>query len=259
MRILVCLKQVADSSDTLQIDEGTGLLSYAANTAFRMNRFDEFALEEALLIKETLPGTEVDALSVGPERVSATVQRAIGMGADHGIHILYRNAGYTSPFTVASLIAECVRDRNYDLIMAGVMAEDTTASQTGQLIAALLDLPCATSVIKEQIRPEGEEVRVEREIEGGNREMVRLGLPAVLTIQPGINLPRYPSFSKVMRARSYLQELIRAEDLEVEEPRESCPRVRIPDTPSQGVFIEGSPREKARKLIKILHEKSLLS
>jgi electron transfer flavoprotein beta subunit len=259
MRILVCVKQVADSSDTLQIDEGTGLLSCSESTAFRMNRFDEFALEEALLIKETLPGTAVDALSVGPERVSANVQRALGMGADHGIHILYINQGHTSPFTVASFVAECVRARHYDLIMAGVMAEDTMASQTGQLIAALLDLPCATSVIKEQIRPESAEVTVEREIEGGNRETVQLRLPAVLTIQPGINLPRYPSFSKVMRARSYLQELIRAEDIAVEEPREFCRRVRTPDAPSPGVFIEGSPGEKARKLIAILHEKSLLT
>jgi electron transfer flavoprotein beta subunit len=259
MKILVCIKQVADSSETLQIDEPTGLLSYAAGTAFRMNRFDEFALEEALLIKERLPGTLVDALSVGPERVSANVQRAMGMGADHGVHILHGAGGYTSPFTVASLIAQCVRARNYDLIMTGVMAEDTMASQTGQLIAALLDLPCATSVIKEQVRPESADIAVEREIEGGSRETVRLKMPAVLTIQPGINFPRYPSFSKVMRARTYRQERIEAEDLEIEEPRESCRRVRVPDGASQGVFIEGSAREKAQKLINLLHEKSLLS
>jgi electron transfer flavoprotein beta subunit len=143
--------------------------------------------------------------------------------------------------------------------MAGVMAEDTMASQTGQLIAALLDLPCATSVIKEEVRPERAEITVEREIEGGSRETVKLLMPAVLTIQPGINLPRYPSFSKVMRARTYAQELIRAEDLAIREPRESCRGVRIPDAASQGVIIEGSPREKAHKLINILHEKSLLS
>ena len=119
-----------------------------------MNRFDEFALEEALLIKEKLPGTLVDALSVGPERASSNVQRALGMGADHGIHILIPSEGYMSPFTVASLIAAFARTRNYDLIMTGVMAEDTMACQTGQLIAALLDLPCATSVIKEEVRPE---------------------------------------------------------------------------------------------------------
>lgn len=259
MKILVCIKQVPDSTDALQIDGPTALLSYPANTAFRMNRFDEFALEEALLVKEKLPGTMVDVLSVGPERVSATVQRAMGMGADHGIHILDETEGYRSPFTVASLIAACIRSRNYDLIMTGVMAEDTMASQTGQIIAALLKLPSASSVIKEEIRPERAEVPVEREIDGGNREVVRLKMPAVLTIQPGINLPRYPSFSKVMRARSYAQELIRAEDLPIEGPREVCRRVRIPDAPPQGAFIEGPPREKAQKLIHILHEKSLLT
>lgn len=258
MKILVCIKQVPDSTDTLQIDEQTGLLSCTANTAFRMNRFDEFALEEALLIKERFSGTLVDALSVGPGRVSATVQRAMGMGADHGIHILDETEGYRSPFTVASLIAACVRSRNYDLIMTGVMAEDTMASQTGQIIAVLLDLPSASSVIKEEIRPERAEALVEREIEGGNREVVRLKMPAVLTIQPGINFPRYPSFSKVMRARACAQERIKAEDLAIEEPREHCRRVRIPESVSQGVFIEGSPREKAQKLVGILHQKSLL-
>ena len=259
MKILVCIKQVPDSGDTLQIDEQAGFLSYAMNTAFRMNRFDEFALEEALLIREKLPETLVDALSVGPERVSATVQRAMGMGVDHGIHILDETEGYQSPFTIASLIAACVRARNYDLIMTGVMAEDTMASQTGQIIAALLGLPSASSVIKEEIRPGRAEVMVEREIEGGNRQVVQLKMPAVLTIQPGINFPRYPSFSKVMRARTYVQELIRAEDLAIEEPREFCRRVRVPEPVSQGVFIGGSPREKVKKLIHILHEKSLLS
>jgi len=259
VKILVCIKQVPDSTDTLQVNEQTGLLSNMANTAFRMNRFDEFALEEALLIKDNFSGTLVDTVSVGPARVSATVQRALGMGADHGIHILDEIEGYRSPFTVASLIAACVFARNYDLIMTGVMAEDTMACQTGQLIAALLDLPSASSVIKEEIRPEKAEVMVEREVEGGNREVVQLKLPAVLTIQPGINFPRYPSFSKVMRARIYAQELIRAEDLVIEKPREVCRKVRIPEPVSQGVVIEGSSREKAQKLIRVLHEKSFLA
>ena len=259
MNILVCVKQVPDSSDTLQINERTGCLSFEPSTVFRMNRFDEFALEEALLIKENLPGTLVDALSVGPERVSSSVQRALGMGVDHGIHILDRSDGYISPFTVASLIAACVRPRNYDLIVTGVMAEDTMACQTGQLIAALLDLPCATSIIKERVCPESGDIVAEREIEGGSRQTLLLKMPAVLSIQPGINLPRYPSFSKVMRARSYPQELIKAEDLIIPEPRESCRGVRIPEAASQRVFIEGFPREKAHQLIKILHEKSLLS
>lgn len=241
------------------MDERTGDLSYLPSTVFRMNRFDEFALEEALLIRESLSGTLVDALSVGPDRVGDTVQRALGMGADHGIHLLDRSAGYVSPFTVASLIAACVSKRNYDLIVTGVMAEDTLAAQTGQLIAALLDLPCATSVLGQEIHPERQEIVVEREVEGGCRQTVRLTLPAVLTIQPGCNQPRYPSFSKVMRARAYPQERIRSEDLMILEPREVRRGIRFAVSSSPGVFLEGTPREKARKLIRILYEKSLLS
>jgi len=259
MKILVCIKQVPDSSEILQVDERTGRLAFPPNAAFRMNRFDEFALEEALLIKEKLSGTFVHALSLGPERVSDTLERALGMGADHAIHILYPCEGYVSPFTVASLVAACVRPRKYDLIMTGVMAEDTSACQTGQIMACLLDLPCATSVIKEEIRPERGEILVQREIEGGSRQTVRIDMPSLLTIQPGINLPRYPSFSKVMRARTYAQELISARNLPAVEIREIRTGLRIPRPASQGVLIEGSPREKARKLINILHEKSLLT
>jgi len=259
MKILVCIKQVPDSFETLQIDERTGRLVLPAGTAFRMNRFDEFALEEALLIKETHRDTLVHALSVGPERVSAALQRALGMGADHGIHILDPFEGYRSPFTVASFIATFARTRRYDIILAGVMAEDTMACQTGQLIAALLDLPCATSVMKEEVHLNRGQITAEREIEGGSREKVQLKLPAVLTIQPGINVPRYPSFSKVMRARTCAQERIRAGDIEVPEPRESSRGIHFPEAASHGVFIQGSPKEKALKLINILHQKSLLS
>ena len=258
LRILVCVKQVIDSSESLTLDERTGELSYHPNSAFRMNRFDEFALEEALLIRQRLAGSTVDALSVGPERVSSNLHRALGMGADHAIHILHREEGYISPFSVASLIAACASPRNYDLIIAGVMAEDTMACQTGQLIAALLDLPCATSVIKEEVWPERAEALVEREIEGGGRETVRLELPAVFSIQPGINSPRYPSFSKVMRAQTYRQEVVKAEDLLVPAPREIRRSIRTPDIAAQGSFVEGSPREKARKLVRIFHEKSIL-
>jgi len=258
VKILVCVKQVPDSGDTLALDERTGWLSYKPLTVFRMNKFDEFALEEALLIKEHYVRTVVHTLSVGPERVGSTIRRALEMGADYGIHILDPSEGYISPFAVASLIAAYARDKGYDLIMTGVMAEDDMACQTGQLIAALLDKPCATSVIKTQIRPEDSTIMVDREIEGGRRLSVRLEIPAVLTIQPGINTPRYPSLSNVMRARIQKQEVMRSEDLPLSETRERCKGVRLPDSTSLVIFIEGSSREKARKLLQALHEKSLL-
>jgi len=154
MKILVCVKQVPDSSDALLIDERTGLLSYTEDAAFRMNRFDEFALEEALLIKEKLPGSLVDTLSVGPERANAPCSGLWAWGRTMASISSVRPTATGAPSRLHLLIAACIHERNYDLIMTGVMAEDTMASQTGQLIAALLDLPCATSVIEEEVRRE---------------------------------------------------------------------------------------------------------
>jgi electron transfer flavoprotein beta subunit len=259
VKILVCVKQVPDSSDTLAVDEQTGQIVFKPSTVFRMNRYDEFALEEALLIKEKYPETSVHALSLGPERVRTTVRRALEMGADHGIHILFTPEIYISPFITASFIASYARTRGYDLIIAGVMAEDDMACQTGQLIAALLELPYATSVISTEFQPENGTVIVDREIEGGCRLSVQLEMPATLTIQSGINTPRYPSLSHVMRARAQQQEVIRAEDFNQPETREVCVGVRLPAPVSMGTFIEGSSREKARKLLRILHEKNFLS
>jgi electron transfer flavoprotein beta subunit len=259
VKILVCVKQVPDSSDTLAIDEKIGRIVFKPSTVFRMNRYDEFALEEALLIKEKFSGTSVHALSFGPERAGTTVRRALEMGADHGIHMLFTSEIYVSPFITAWFIASYARNKDYDLIMVGVMAEDDMACQTGQLIAALLDMPYATSVVSAEFQPEKGVANVDREIEGGRRLSLQLQMPAVLTIQSGINTPRYPSLSNVMRARTQLQEVIRAEDFNLPEIREVCVEVRLPAPVSMGTFIEGSSREKARKLLQVLHEKNFIS
>lgn len=258
MKILVCIKQVPDSADTLKIDESTGWVDYGRSTVFRMNRFDEFAVEEGLLIQEKIPGTIVHALSVGPARVSSTIRRALEMGVHHGIHILDPQERYLSPFAIASFIAAYAQSKGYDLILTGIMAEDDMACQVGQLVASLMDIPCATSVISEEIKIESRELFVEREIEGGYRQSLVLALPAAVTIQPGINFPRYPSLSNVLRARNQQQELIHAENLAIPPEREVMKSLRLPDQGTKGSFIEGSPREKARKLMEILHEKALI-
>ncbi len=259
VKILVCVKQVPDSSDTLGIDDRTGWFFHKPLTVFRMNRYDEFAVEEALQIRERLPGTAVHALSVGPDRVTTTIRRALEMGADHGVHVLVKRDEYMSPFAVASAIASYAGSRSYDLIMTGVMAEDDMACVTGQLTAAVLDLPCASSVIRTELHRGKTEITVDSEIENGCRASYLLGLPAVITIQSGINNPRYPSLSNVMRARSQQQESVRIEDLGMPSAREICSGIRMPDTSSQGLLIEGAARDKAKKLMSILHERSLLS
>lgn len=258
MKILVCIKQVCDASETATLDEQEAWVRYRDSSVFRMNRFDEYALEEALLIRERFPTTEVHVLSVGPSRVRTTIRKAMEMGAAHGIHIHTEKEEYLEPYCTASLISTYARDTSYDLILAGIMSEDTMHCQVGQYIGAILSLPCITSVIKEEFTPDDSSLVVEREIEGGRRQVFRVNTPAVLTIQSGINRPRYPSLSNVLRARSQEIEVRDAETLGIPDAMQRIAKLKYPDAKATGMFLRGDTREKARMFLSILHEKSLL-
>ena len=258
MKILVCIKQVCESDSPIQIDEHGGWIQTDAITGYRMNRLDEFAVEEAVLLKEAYPGTDIDAITVGPDRSAEVIKRAIGMGADHGVHIITESEGYINPFTIASGIADYARDRNYALIFAGVMSEDQMQGQVGPMIAACLTLPWATAVIRQQIAPDNKSIYVEREIEGGSRDTLQLQLPAVLTIQSGINTPRYPSLSNLLRANKQKLETIQAANATQAALRESVVRIVYPQKSRSGAFLSGSQQEKAIRLLKLLRERALL-
>ncbi|MCP4669255.1 MAG: electron transfer flavoprotein subunit beta/FixA family protein, partial [Deltaproteobacteria bacterium] len=245
MKILVCIKQVPESEAAISPDEKTGWVRQEGHQSYRMNNPDLFAVEEAVMIKEALPDTVVDALTVGPERAFQVLERAMGMGADRGVHILAPEEAYLSPLTIANWIAAHALDKDYDLILAGVMAEDDMQGQVGPLAAELLSLPCATSVIFKEILPEKGTVFVEREIEGGQRDMLELDLPALLTIQTGINMPRYPSLSNLLRAKKQKALVIHPDRLPEPEDREKILRARYPLKSRAGKVLQGDPKEKA--------------
>lgn len=257
MKILVCVKQVPDSESVIEI-AAMGKWIAEDGLVFRMNRFDEYAVEEALVMREALPGSTVTALTVGPKRAESTVRRAMEMGADRGVRIPLETPGYASPMAVASLIASHARDECYDLILCGAMAEDDMQAQVGPLLSEMLGIPSATSVIAASVSAAPPGIRVEREIEGGVREAMELSLPALVAVQPGINRPRYPSLSNVLRAKSQAIP---------EEPRtpergglalERLARLRPPERSSTCELITGSAAEKAEKLLAILAMRSLL-
>jgi len=256
MKILVCIKAVPDPEGRVTIDEtGRGV---RFEGTWRMNRFDEYALEEALRIGEAIPLETIDALSVGPGGTASTIKRALELGATEGIHIVTGENTSLGPFQAASLIASFARPRRYDLILAGVMGEDRMYSQTGPMIAELLHYPWASSVIHEEIDAQAETVSLEREIEAGSRECLEMRLPALLTVQPGINRPRYPALSNVLRARAQELTTIDARDMGTPDPRETTQGYRYPAAPSKGTFLEGTREEKARALLGILHERGFL-
>jgi len=256
MRILVCIKQVPDSEGIVTIDKSTGWIDFEG--PYRMNRFDEFALEEALRIRENMAVDSIDALSVGPPRAESTIRKALEMGASRGIHILTEERTDISAFETASLITLFVKKEGYDLILTGVMAEDDMQSQVGPMIAEMLGYPSASSVICEGIDREKGTLYAEREIEAGTRECIEMKLPVLLTIQSGINRPRYPALSNVLRAKRQEITTIPSHTLQKTEKREKIVRLRYPEAPSKGIFLEGNEEEKAGFLLQILHEKSII-
>lgn len=258
MKILVCVKQVHDTESPLEIDGDRRWVRDDGPIAFRMNRYDEFALEEAVLIRESLGDVTVDAISAGPPRFSSTLKKSLEKGAANGIHIIYEAGGYCPPSLTAALIADYARDKSYDLILCGVMAEDDMQCQVGPLIAARLGLPCAVSVVNEAIGPDRKTVTVECELEGGINERIELPLPCLLAIQSGINRPRYPSLSNVLRAKEQQLITIPADTGLFTARTEQLVSISYPEKSSTGVVIGGTPEQKAEQLLAILHEKSLL-
>jgi len=258
MRILVCIKQVPESENPILIDDNKAWIQPDEISEFRMNRLDEFALEEAVLIKESVADTKIEIVSVGPERSKEVIKRGIGMGADAGIHIATGSEKYRSSFETAAWIAEYARGKAYDIILTGAMSEDNMQGQVGPMIAGRLALPCATAVILAKIAGDKKTIYVEREIEGGHRDTLKLRLPVVLTIQSGINTPRYPSLSNLLRANKMQLETIPAADLSQPAANENLVQMVYPQKTRAGVVLDGSAKEKAARLVRILDEKSLL-
>jgi electron transfer flavoprotein beta subunit len=258
MNILVCVKQVPESEATYTIDESSQWIRTGSGAEFIMNRYDECAVEEAVRIKEASPEISIDVLSIGPSRAEAVIRRAIGMGADNGIHVVTGPDEFYDPFTLALWIAGFARSGAYDLIFTGVMSEDMMQGLVGPMAAELLSLPSATAVVAETLLPDMGTIRVEREVEGGYRETVELKLPALITIQTGINKPRYPSLSNLLRANQLSIKTIDPGMLEQPAEQQVVQRVGLPQNIRNGIFLTGSVEEKAGQLVKILDERSLL-
>ena len=248
-----------ESEAAITIDPASQWVTIGGTSAFRMNRFDECAVETAVRIKEQFPGTCIHILSVGPERSETVIRRAIGMGADHGTHIVTPSGGFVDPSILAGWMATLREASGADLILCGAMSEDLMQGQVGPLLAECLSLPCATAVMHVKIMPTGESVQVEREIEGGYREVVVLQLPALLTIQTGINQPRYPSLSNLLRANKLTLKTLHADGMDAPPSLQGVKQVTLPRKLRESVFLEGSTAQKAEQLITILSDRSFLA
>ncbi|MBI9082051.1 MAG: electron transfer flavoprotein subunit beta/FixA family protein [Desulfobacterales bacterium] len=259
MKILVCIKQVPDPESAFAVDPEAPRLDANTIGDLQMNRFDAYALEAALRLRESGIEIRIDAVTVGPKRCGDVLKRAVGMGADRAFHLLDEfEANADDPQWIAWAIASWARQEAYDLVLAGVISEDRMQGVTGPALAALLDLPCATAVAAFQLSTEKKIVRAEREIEEGNRDIVELDLPAVLTIQSGIHTPRYPSLSNLLRAGRQPPQCIQTAPQVMPQPKQSVVLMNHPQRTRHGRKLGGSPEQKAAELLALFRARGLL-
>ncbi|MBI2820862.1 MAG: electron transfer flavoprotein subunit beta/FixA family protein, partial [Acidobacteria bacterium] len=199
MKIVSCIKQVPEKDSRFEINPG-GIWIKEQDLAYEVNECDEYALEEALRLKEK-HGGEVVLLSVGHESAEKTLRRGLAMGADRGILVLASLAETTDPLTVARILKSQIVSERPDLVLTGVRSDDHAFSQTGTMLAELLGWPHATIVMKIDTDADGQRLTIQRELEAGLLEEVALPLPAVLTIQQGINQIRYATLKGIMAAK----------------------------------------------------------
>ena len=252
MNIIVCLKQVPKNDSILRINEGQTWIQ-DRDLTYEINESDAYALEEALQLKEK-HGGEVVALSLGPQRVQSVIREALARGADRGLHLEDAAFEALDAFGIGAVIAAAAKSQQFDLLLTGLQSDDFGFAQTGVIAAELLGLPHATIVMDVQLNDGG--IRVKRELESGFFQWVGLTLPAVLTIQSGINTLRYATLKGIMAAKKKEIKKLDATALglstESLAPKQEVRRVYFPEKTKQTQLIDGTPAEAAAKLIEKL-------
>jgi electron transfer flavoprotein beta subunit len=253
MRIAVCIKQVPTREWQPRIDD-TRTAVREQDASFEMNEPDAYALEEALRLREAHRG-EVVVCTAGPGRASQVLREALARGAERAIHIeddRLSSSGSADAFVIAAVLADALRDEQCDLVLTGLQSDDQGAAQTGVILAERLGLPHATIVMDVEV--EGSSVRVKRELEGGWFQWVKMPLPALLTIQSGINQLRYATLKGIMAAKK--KEIRKVTPSALPPAHLSTISLDVPRKTKQTQMITGSAAEAAKSLVQKLKDEA---
>jgi electron transfer flavoprotein beta subunit len=249
MKIVVAVKQVPVRDSQLRV-AADGKWIEESDLSFEINEPDAYALEEALQLKEK-HGGEVIALCAGPASASQTIREALAKGADRAIHIEETGLASLDTLGVAHLLANAVKNESPDLILTGLQSDDLGAGQTGVVMAEILGLPHATIIM--QVEKLDGAVKVKRELEDGWFQFVQMPLPAVLTIQSGINKLRYATLMGIKKAKSKEVKRLTAAELGAAPAAVAkIERIYLPERIKQTQILEGAPKEAAAKLVEKL-------
>ncbi|HZR24434.1 MAG TPA: electron transfer flavoprotein subunit beta/FixA family protein [Vicinamibacterales bacterium] len=250
MKIAVCIKQVPTREWQPRLDDSKTWIR-EGDASFEMNEPDAYALEEALRLKEK-NGGEVVVCSGGPARVAQVIREALARGADRAIHVEDDSLAAADAFVTSGALAAAMADEKFDLVLTGLQSDDQGFAQVGVILAEKLGLPHATIIM--EVNVDGSNLKVKRELEGGWFQMVTMPLPAVLTIQSGINQLRYATLKGIMAAKK--KEIKKAAMPSGLTAHQKIVNLYVPEKGKKTQIIGGSPAEAAKELVRKLREEA---
>jgi electron transfer flavoprotein beta subunit len=250
MKIAVCIKQVPTREWQPRLNE-TRTWIREGDASFELNEPDAYALEEALRLKEK-HGGEVVVCAAGPARAAQVIREALARGADRAIHVEHDAFAAADAVGVAGALADAMRDEAFELVLTGLQSDDQGHAQVGVVLAERLEIPHATIIM--EVRVEGGRLRVKRELEGGWFQWIALPLPALLTIQSGINQLRYATLKGIMAAKK--KEIRRLTPAGPPIAAQQIAALYVPERSKQTRMIAGTPAEAAKELVHRLRDEA---
>jgi len=250
MKIAVCIKQVVSREWQVRVnDDKTWVRDQDA--AWELNEPDAYALEEALRLKEK-HGGEVIVVSAGPARVTQVIREALALGADRAIHVDGDHLATADAFTAADALAAAIKDEACDLVLTGLQSDDQGFAQVGVILAERLGMAHSTIIMEVQV--DGSTLKVKRELEGGWFQWISMPLPAVLTIQSGINQLRYATLKGIMAAKKKEIKAVAAPAAAA--ARQRIVSIYVPEKTKATRLIGGTPAEAAAELVRVLRDEA---
>jgi electron transfer flavoprotein beta subunit len=249
MKIAVCIKQVPTREWQPRLNDDKTWIR-EQDVSYEMNEPDAYALEEALRLREK-HGGEVVVCSAGPARVQQVIREALARGADRALHVEDDGLGAADAFAIADALAGARAGEKFDLVLTGLQSDDQGHAATGVVLAERLGMPHSTIIMEVQVTDRT--LRAKRELEGGWFQYVSMPLPALLTIQSGINQLRYATLKGIMAAK---KKDIRVVTAAAGAPRQRIVSLAVPQKSKQTTMIAGSPADAARELVRRLREEA---
>jgi electron transfer flavoprotein beta subunit len=251
MRIVVCIKQVVTREWQLRVNDAKTWIR-DQDASFELNEPDAYALEEALRLKEK-HGGEVIVCSAGPARSAQVIREALARGADRAIHVESDALATADANAVANALAAAIKDEQVDLVLTGLQSDDQGFGQVGVILAEALGMPHATIIMEVQVG-DGGALRVKRELEGGWFQWLSLPMPALLTIQSGINQLRYATLKGIMAAKK--KEIKKVTPSGTPAPTQRIVSLRFPQKAKKTNMMSGAPADAAKELVKRLRDEA---